>query len=198
MGQIHTDAIGLTALMLLVLSWIIFAVIFARRKKQPKAPEAKRDRSANWGLVLQSCAFALIWIARRRYWWPFSDWMVGEVILAAVAVLLTYVSSWLCYRAMETLGKQWTYGARVIEGHELITQGPYAMVRNPIYLGLFGLMFGSGLVVSTWWALLVASVLYLIGNQIRIQAEEKLLRETFGTKFDDYARAVPAFWPRPW
>jgi len=39
-------------------------------------------------------------------------------------------------------------------------------------------------------------VFFLIGNQIRIRAEEKLLRETFGSQFDDYARRVPAFFPR--
>jgi len=39
-------------------------------------------------------------------------------------------------------------------------------------------------------------IVFLIGNRIRIQAEEKLLRETFGVQFDDYARHVPAFLPR--
>jgi protein-S-isoprenylcysteine O-methyltransferase Ste14 len=100
-------------------------------------------------------------------------------------------------RAIQTLGKQWTYEARVIKGHELITGGPYAIVRNPIYLGMFGLMVSIGLVFATWWALLIAVVLFLIGNQIRIRAEERLLRETFGSQFDDYARRVPAFFPRP-
>lgn len=196
MRQIHTDAIGLTALILVVLSWIVFCVIFALRKKPPKAQEAKRESSAKWGIALQGCAFALIWSIRREYWWPLSGWIAGEVMLAAIAVVLAYVSNWLCFRAVQTLGKQWTYAARVVEGHELITQGPYATVRNPIYLGMFGLMFATGLIFSTWWALLLATVLFLIGNQIRIQAEEKLLRETFGPKFDEYARSVPSFFPR--
>jgi protein-S-isoprenylcysteine O-methyltransferase Ste14 len=97
---------------------------------------------------------------------------------------------------VQTLGKQWTYEARVIEGHELITQGPYALVRNPIYLGMFGLMVATGLAYTTWWALLVAVVIFLIGNRIRIRSEEKLLRETFGVQFDEYASRVPAFFPR--
>ena len=41
-------------------------------------------------------------------------------------------------------------------------------------------------------------VLFLVGNHIRIGAEEKLLRETFGAQFDEYARRVPAFLPEPW
>ena len=94
---------------------------------------------------------------------------------------------------MQTLGKQWTYQARVLKDHDLITQGPYSIVRNPIYLGMFGMILSTGLVFSHWWLALIAIGFFLVGNQIRIRAEEKLLRESFGQKFDDYAARVPAF-----
>lgn len=116
--------------------------------------------------------------------------------MAVVAVILAFASSLFCLLAVRTLGKQWTYQARVIEGHELITTGPYAVVRNPIYLSMFGMLLATGLVFSRWWNFLSAIVFFLIGNQIRIRAEEKLLRETFGSQFDDYAGRVPAFLPR--
>ena len=99
---------------------------------------------------------------------------------------------------MQTLGKQWTYAARVIKGHQLITQGPYKLVRNPIYLGMFGLMLSTCFVYSRWWSGLGAIVLFLIGNHVRISTEERLLRETFGDQFDEYARRVPAFIPQIW
>jgi protein-S-isoprenylcysteine O-methyltransferase Ste14 len=84
----------------------------------------------------------------------------------------------------------------VVEGHELVTQGPYAHVRNPIYLAMFGMLVASGLLVSRWEALLAGILVFLIGNEIRIRSEERLLREAFGTKFDEYASRVPAFFPR--
>jgi protein-S-isoprenylcysteine O-methyltransferase Ste14 len=114
---------------------------------------------------------------------------------------LGFASCWLSIRAVQTLDKQWTYAARVIKGHELhelITQGPYGVVRNPIYLGMFGLMFSTCLAYSHWWSALAAIVLFLIGNHIRIRTEEQLLSETFGDQFNEYARSVPAFIPRPW
>jgi protein-S-isoprenylcysteine O-methyltransferase Ste14 len=61
---------------------------------------------------------------------------------------------------------------------------------------MFGLMVATGLAFSTWWALVAAIVVFLVGNRVRIRAEEKLLREAFGPQFDDYARHVPAFFPR--
>jgi protein-S-isoprenylcysteine O-methyltransferase Ste14 len=196
MAPLHTDAIGLMAVILVFLSWIIFGLVFLLRKKPSKASEAKRASVAKWGIALQGCGFALVGSVHRAYWWPLSPSTIGEVTLAVVGIMLAFASVWWSLRAVQTLGKQWTYEARVIEGHELVTQGPYAVVRNPIYLGMFGLMVSTGLVFTTWWALLIAVIIFLVGNQVRIRAEEKLLRETFGSQFDDYARRVPAFFPR--
>jgi protein-S-isoprenylcysteine O-methyltransferase Ste14 len=195
MQPIHTDRIGLTALVLVFASWFIFALLFVFRKKPPKTEEAKRSSVAMWGILLQGCAFALVGSVHRAEWWPLPASTIGELAFTAVAAGVALASDWLCMRSIRVLGKQWTYEARVIKGHELITSGPYAIVRNPIYLGMFGLMISTGLVFTTWWALLIAIIVFLVGNQIRIRAEEQLLRETFGAQFDDYARRVPAFFP---
>jgi protein-S-isoprenylcysteine O-methyltransferase Ste14 len=117
-------------------------------------------------------------------------------VLAIVAIVFAWLGGWLCFWSVQTLGKQWTLRARVIEGHELITAGPYGIVRNPIYLGLFGLILATGLVLATWWALAAGIVFYLVGTLVRIRAEEALLRETFGAQCADYASRVPAFVPR--
>lgn len=194
--KIQTDVIGLTALILVSAAWVAFCLIFLLRKKPPRPEERKRAPAAVAGIFLQGLSFGIAWALRRGHWWPFSPSPVGELALASVAVVLAWASSWWCLLAVRVLGKQWAYRARVIEGHELITEGPYAIVRNPIYLGMFGLMISTALVLSTWWALLIAIVVFLAGNQIRINEEEKLLRETFGAKFDEYTQKVPAFLPR--
>jgi protein-S-isoprenylcysteine O-methyltransferase Ste14 len=194
--RVQTDAIGLTTLVLVVLPWIAFGVVLLLKKKSPNVEETKRAPGATFGILLQSISFALVWLVPRTLWWPFRESLVGELGMAVVAIVLAYGSSWLCLQAVRTLGKQWTYQARVIKGHELVTQGPYAMVRNPIYLGMFGGILSTGVAFSRWWNFLAAVIVFLIGNRIRIQAEEKLLRESFGAQFDDYAHRVPAFLPR--
>ncbi len=196
MPRLQTDIVGLTALILVVLAWVGFGLKFLLRKKNPPVEEAKRASASKWGIALQSLSFALVWLVPRPLWWPFPASLAGEVALGFVAVLLACASCLFSLLAVRTLGKQWTYAARVIKGHELVTQGPYALVRNPIYLGMFGLLVATGLVFSPWWSMLGAAVSFLIGNRIRIRAEEKLLRETFGSQFDDYARRVPAFFPK--
>jgi protein-S-isoprenylcysteine O-methyltransferase Ste14 len=190
------DMIGVVTLILVFLAWFVFGAIFLLRKKPPKTEETKRVAAAKWGIALQGVGFALAGSFHRAQWWPLPPSHLGEVILAAVTVVLAYSSCWFCLIAVRTLGKQWTYEARVIQGHELVTQGPYALVRNPIYLGMFGLMVATGLAYSSWWSLGAAIIAFLLGNRIRIRSEESLLRKTFGVQFDEYARHVPAFFPR--
>jgi protein-S-isoprenylcysteine O-methyltransferase Ste14 len=195
--RLQTDAIGVTTLVLVILAWISFGAIFLLRKKPPvPVQETKRAPASFWGIFLQSLSFAFIWVLPRPHWWPFRASLIGEIALGAVCVLLAYASCIFCWQAIQTLGKQWTYQARVIEGHELIQQGPYAVVRNPIYLGMFGLILAAGLTFSNWWQIVGAMATFVVGLSIRIRAEEGLLRETFGSKFDEYARRVPAFLPR--
>jgi protein-S-isoprenylcysteine O-methyltransferase Ste14 len=83
----------------------------------------------------------------------------------------------------------------VLEGHKLVTEGPYRIVRNPIYTGMFGMLLATGLAISHWIGLLLAIVVFAVGTVIRVQSEEKLLREAFGAEFEAYAQRVPAVIP---
>jgi protein-S-isoprenylcysteine O-methyltransferase Ste14 len=100
--------------------------------------------------------------------------------------------------AQRALGRQFAYQARLVEGHRLITGGPYRYVRNPIYTALFGLALATGLVLSRWPIIPLFAVVYTAGTLIRIRSEERLLRAAFGPEFEDYARRVPALIPLPW
>ena len=186
------------ALVPLILCWFGWVGTFFFKKSQPKAPEkvAKKDPVSRVGIGLQMVAFAAVFALQRRPLGPIvpmPSWL--QWVVAGVQVLIAVLCVWLSASAVRTLGKQWTYVARTIEGHELIMQGPYHLVRNPIYLGMFGMMVAWGLSLSVWPALLGAIVIFLIGTFIRIRSEEKLLRATFGAQFEDYARRVPAFLP---
>jgi protein-S-isoprenylcysteine O-methyltransferase Ste14 len=130
--RLETDAIGLTALILVSFAYVLFGGVFLFRRRPPQTEEAKRAPAATLGMVLQGVSFLLAWNPARPEWWPFPPSRAGEVALAAAAIMLAYASCWLSIRAAQTLGKQWTYAARIIKGHQLVTQGPYGVVRNPI------------------------------------------------------------------
>jgi protein-S-isoprenylcysteine O-methyltransferase Ste14 len=191
------DLIAKVTFDVVLASWFGFALIFVLRKKPPKAAESKRDRISKWGIALQSVGYFFVFYIHRPEYTPiFPMPRAAEFAVAVLTVGLAIASVGLCVWAVQTLGKQWTYAARLVEGHELIMRGPYGIVRNPIYLAMLGMMIATGLASAKWQAMLVGIVMFLVGNQVRIRSEEKLLREAFGTQFDEYAHRVPALFPR--
>jgi protein-S-isoprenylcysteine O-methyltransferase Ste14 len=181
-----------------VLCWMIFAAVFLLRKRPPKEPEAKRDRMSLLGIFLQMCAYFLVWFQPPGAPFlppvPVLSGSVG-IVFSACTVALAVGSVWLIAAAVSTLGKQWALAARLVEGHKLITAGPYRFVRNPIYTGMLGMLVATGLAMEHWAALLVAVILFAVGLVIRVRSEEKLLRAAFGKEFEDYAERVPAALP---
>ncbi|MBI3662352.1 MAG: isoprenylcysteine carboxylmethyltransferase family protein [Acidobacteria bacterium] len=180
-----------------MLSWWVFAGVFLARKKPPKAPETKKDSASRWGIVLQGLSYGIVWGIPRGYFIPLVPMPRLLEIAAAVFTMAASVSSvWIIIDAVRTLGKQWSFQARLVEGHKLIVSGPYQRMRHPIYTGMFGILLATGLSVSRWYALAVAVLLFALGTAIRVRSEEKLLRETFGDDFEAYARYIPAVLPR--
>jgi protein-S-isoprenylcysteine O-methyltransferase Ste14 len=194
---VSTDLTAELALVMVGVCWLAFGAILVVGKRQASGTERKRDVKSHAGFALQGVAYALCYAFPRPYFSPFLPVpKTGEIILTGLTIAIALASVWFCYAAARTLGKQWALVARVVEGHELVMRGPYAVVRNPIYLAMLGMLIASGLAATRWPILVAALVLFQIGTAIRIRSEEKILREAFGVKFDEYARRVPAFLPR--
>jgi len=179
------------------LGWAGFGAILLIGHRGSSKSEEKRDSKSSIGFLLQCGAYALCFVFARNYFSPlFPMSKTDETILAVVTVMLAIGSLGFCYTAARALGKQWALAARVIEGHELIARGPFAIVRNPIYLAMLGMLLATGLAISRLWVLPIAIVVFVLGTAIRIRAEENLLRNAFGAVFEEYARRVPSFIPR--
>jgi protein-S-isoprenylcysteine O-methyltransferase Ste14 len=82
-------------------------------------------------------------------------------------------------------------------GQTVITSGPYAMVRHPLYFGALFYVAATSLVLGSWWGFLTVPVV-VIGFAVRIPVEEKTLREGL-QGYDDYMhrvrwRLIPFIW----
>jgi protein-S-isoprenylcysteine O-methyltransferase Ste14 len=194
--QSSLDLIGLVFFFVMVALWTVFGLIFGLRKKPPKTAEHARDPKSLSGLLLQSIGYALAWTIPRPNFAPMvpmPKW--AEIVVAVAAIVLAALSLWLMWRAIIVLGKQWAYVARIVEGHTLITEGPYNLVRNPIYTGMFGMLIATGLAASRWPMLIAAIIFFLSGTWVRVRREENLLRQSFGAEFEVYRSRVPALLP---
>lgn len=96
--------------------------------------------------------------------------------------------------ARHHLGDNWSQAVTVKEGHQLITSGPYALVRHPIYTGLLLAFVGMAVARGERRGLLaVALVLAVLWHKLRL--EERWMRVQFGDAYEAYARRVAALLP---
>jgi len=182
-------AIGVT-----LLGWACLAVALAIPFLRRSGRTRSRDRSSLLGMALQGVGFGLVFSVRHRW----ASQPSIQVALAALSVLLDAVAVAFVLAALRALGKQWSLSARVLEQHELITTGPYAVVRHPIYSGFLALLLATGVAMSSPYATASALTFYVIGTVLRTRSEERLLRSTFGSEYEQYAKRVPALIPYRW
>jgi protein-S-isoprenylcysteine O-methyltransferase Ste14 len=121
------------------------------------------------------------------------DGVVGA-IGAALAVAGVGFAVW----ARVVLGHNWSGMVMMVrEGHQLVQTGPYAIVRHPIYTGMFAAILGATLTLGTlasWIA--VASGLF--GILLRVDVEERLMASEFGAAHADYRARTRKLIPFVW
>lgn len=86
-----------------------------------------------------------------------------------------------------------SFGTQLYADHRLVTNGPFAIVRHPMYLGLATAALGSLLLYQTWTVL--AYALFAPFVLRRARREELALAAEFGEQWLEYCRRVPAFFP---
>jgi len=85
--------------------------------------------------------------------------------------------------------------ASLDKGRTLAFNGPYAFVRNPMYLGRFFIVLGGIMLLGKPWVLVVFTVVYYFYMVNRVKREEEYLRGPLGAPYEDYLRTVNRFLP---
>lgn len=85
-------------------------------------------------------------------------------------------------------------GAQLFANQQLVTKGPFAIVRHPMYSGIILAAFGSLLIYHTWTTLLFAC--FAPALYFRARREEVALAAEFGEKWQEYCTRVPPFSPK--
>jgi len=177
-----------------LVGWAFLAVALTIASSRRGGRTRSRDASSLLGMALQGAGFAFVFSVHYRW----ASQSPTHVAVAGLSVLLTATAVAFVVSALRALDKQWSLSARVLEQHQLITTGPYAIVRHPIYTGLLALLLATGMAMSSLTATAGGFVFYILGTLVRTTREESLLRSAFGTEYEQYANRVPAFIPYPW
>ena len=174
----------------LMVSWLAWAYPFIfRAPHNQKRPSITAIGPTRAGLLLESLAIVMAFAFRLPADSPPSWWRI------ACAIVCGTVAAVLSWTAVRHLGRQFRVNAGLYEDHELITSGPYAIVRHPIYTSLLAILACSLFILTPWqWAVL-SLVLFVAGTEIRVYTEDRLLASRFGERFFEYRKRVRAYVP---
>jgi protein-S-isoprenylcysteine O-methyltransferase Ste14 len=151
--------------------------------------------------VLEFVVRSVIWIAAIAFWtslnkpddipilpvWPEITTVIGAIIVTAGIVLYSAGALTLA-RAPRVAGDM---------PQKLLTEGPFAYVRNPIYLGACIVVVGLGSVYQMpVWSFVKMALLFTGAHLAVVLLEEPGVRKRFGGVYDDYCRRVPRWIPR--
>lgn len=97
--------------------------------------------------------------------------------------------------AVRTLGRYYSPYIEIRKDHPLIIEGPYRLIRHPLYLGVVLELIGFVLIPNSYYALLLAIFLYIPILLVRMTHEETAMIEKFGSEYLHYKKEVNALLP---
>ncbi len=175
--------------------WILFAVIWLLAAFATKQTVYQESRLQRLRYVIPLLLGGFLLAKGRRLSDPLSHRVIPHVeALAWIGAVLCIAGLIFCVWARFTLGRNWSGVVTLKGGHELITRGPYAFVRHPIYTGLLT-MFLATVIVLGHVAGIIAIPLVVVSFWIKLSYEEKLMLEKFPNEYAAYSRHVKRLIP---
>jgi len=180
---------GFTAMAMFGVAFVIMTVgqlILARRlgvTSPEKIHRLPNERVFRLGAIAAMSLGTVFYPSRV----PLAMTVIGACTMGAGMGLLVW--------AQVTLGRNWVPGIGVHRGHKLVTAGPYAWIRHPIYTAIGVFMVGGAVYCANIF-FLIAAILMWLGLAIRVPFEEGLMGKKFKKRWTAYESTTGAFLPR--
>lgn len=176
--------------------WVLFGLywfISALKVKKTKQ-RATWSQRLRYGLPLL-VAFFLLTRPQARVGWLEAHFVPATPWVASLGVLLTAAGAAVSLWARWHLGSNWSGVVTLKEGHELIRNGPYRVIRHPIYTGILLALFGTVLAMGEVRGLLALAIAWLSFYE-KARREESFLVHEFGEKFEAHVKQTGMFLPK--
>jgi len=130
--------------------------------------------------IVLSAALHFLLPLRRLIAWPWCLVGIAPIVPGIVLNLL----------ADRAFKKHNTTVKPFEESAALVTNGVFAITRNPMYLGMTLILLGIAVLLGSASPFIVVIVLPILFDRTFIAPEEKMLEDTFGDRFSEYRRRV--------
>jgi protein-S-isoprenylcysteine O-methyltransferase Ste14 len=166
-------------------SWFISEILLSRflRAKSPNTKTwDKSSLSIMWITISISISLGVILMI-------FTPLPISRSYLIAYLGLILIISGVVIrIVAIRTLGNFFTVNLAIHNDHQLITKGLYRFIRHPSYTGSLLSFVGLGVSFNNWLSLVVIAIPILISFIYRINVEEKLMLQQFGSEYINYKK----------
>lgn len=184
-----------------LLTMRIYFMIKVRRSGGRLMPDQKAvaREGGRWVLVLRIVGFfALLaflvmyllgaaWI--NAFSFPLSSWLRWAGFALGIASVMFWTWTQI------TLDTQWSAQLQLTRDHQLVTTGPYARMRHPLYTAIFGWCAALSLLTANW-IFVGMTVLSIAGLVYRVPKEERMMLEAFGDKYIAYQQRTGRYLPK--
>lgn len=177
-------------------AWVTMELWLVRRDARVAQGEA-RDRGSRYVLWILIPA-GLIGAFNAPRMWPQAAIALPAQPLFEAAIACMWIGIALRLWAVLTLGRFFRTSVLLHSDHELITSGPYRVLRHPSYTGALITAAGLGLAIGNWASVLVCAGCLCVGFAVRMFVEECALAEQFGSDFAAHKRRTWAIIPFIW
>ncbi|PWJ77678.1 protein-S-isoprenylcysteine O-methyltransferase Ste14 [Pseudaminobacter salicylatoxidans] len=148
-----------------------------------------RPNTVPWPPLVYIVAVALSIALNIVYPLPWFHGLLGDILFAAgwlavLGAIALYVS------ALQAMRRARTTILPTQAAEHLVTDGAFAVTRNPIYLAITLLMVGVGLITGIVWFLLFGVLAAFATQKLAVEREEKHLETRFGKRYRDYTKRV--------
>ncbi|RZL60576.1 MAG: isoprenylcysteine carboxylmethyltransferase family protein [Sphingomonas sp.] len=189
-----SHAAGLPALAVLATGLLLFAVaLVARRWRRPAERGSRRDAASLIGIAVQGVGGVIAASGPVRA--TLDPLGSAALVQAALTAALLAAALTLFVWATAAMGRNWSLVARTRADHALVTTGPFARMRHPIYTALALVVIALALALGHLPRLTLALPVYALGTWLRVRIEERLLHAMFGATYEAYAARVKRFVP---
>ena len=100
----------------------------------------------------------------------------------------------ICILARQYLSKNWSGKVAIQKEHSLIINGPYKIIRHPIYSGVLIMMIGSSIIIGNLFCFIWV-IFCFMGLYRKSKQEEHLLEKEFGEEYDKYKKGTKMMIP---
>jgi protein-S-isoprenylcysteine O-methyltransferase Ste14 len=175
--------------------WIAFLLYWQIKAINTKTTKRLEPAAARiFRVFIFLIAFALLLTTRIPLHWLYLQLWPQGLLPFWLGVAVTVAGLLFAVWAREHLGRNGSRSVTIKQDHELITTGPYAVVRHPIYTGILAGFLGMAIAISEVRGFIVFALIF-VAFWIKFRMEEHWMRSQFGEAYATYARHTAALVP---